>query len=511
MRASPLLVLLICMCSLLSACSFASPATDKVRHPEVAGLFYPANPDELTKTVDTLLGKAQPPNISEPLIALISPHAGYPYSGGVAAYSYALLKNRHYQRVVVIAPSHQEAFDFTSVYNGDAYATPLGMVPVDKTFAHKLAAEGGSIRLSSRGHARGGPQGEHALEVQLPFLQRTLGSFQLVPIVMGDQSYDASRALGVALARLITDSNTLIVASSDLSHFHPYAEATRIDHNTLQAIQEYDYFNLSRNLQGQVWEACGGAPIVATMIAGERLGANRIELLKYANSGDVTGDKARVVGYGALALYKSNPAKAAAPALSLTTQEKQELLQVARKSVETAVRDHRMYEPSTSSVALQQDRGAFVTLKINGQLRGCIGYIPPMQPLIDTVRDVAALAALRDPRFPPVTASELANLQYEISVLSPLQRVRDVQEVRIGEHGLVLRKGQNEGLLLPQVPVEEKWDRKTFLEETARKAGLPASAWKDANTDIFEFTAIVFSEQRLEGATPDSASTSNLR
>lgn len=507
-RPSSALILVISMCCLLCGSSCASPPSDKVRQPEVAGSFYPASPDELTKTVDGFLSKAQPPNTSEPPIALISPHAGYQYSGAVAAYSYALLKNRHYSRVVVIAPSHQEAFKFTSVYDGDAYATPLGTVPVDRAFVRKLAAEGGSIHLSSRGHDRGGSQGEHALEVELPFLQRTLGSFQLVPIVMGDQSYQASRALGIALAKLITGSDTLIVASSDLSHYHTYAEATRIDHSTLQAIQEYDYFNLSRNLQAQVWEACGGAPIVVAMIAADRLGANRIDLLKYANSGDVTGDKSRVVGYGALVLYKSGASKTVAPSLSLTSQEKQELLRVARKSVETAVREHKAYQPSTNSPDLLQDRGAFVTLKINGELRGCIGYMAPMQSLINTVRDVAALAALRDPRFPPVTASELANLQYEISVLSPLRRVHDVNDIRVGEDGLMLINGQNEGVLLPQVPVEQGWDRKTFLEETARKAGLPAHAWKDVNTDIFEFTALVFSEKRLDALLPEASSPS---
>ena len=510
-RASSALVLVISICWLLCSPSCASPASDKVRQPEVAGGFYPANPDELTKMVDGFLAKAHPANISGPIIALISPHAGYQYSGVVAAYGYALLMSHHYQRVVVIAPSHQEAFNFTSVYDGDAYATPLGMVPVDKAFVRKVVAEGGSIRLSSRGHDRGGQQGEHAVEVELPFLQRTLGTFQLVPIIMGNQSYEASRALGVTLAKLITNSDTLIVASSDLSHYHPYADATRIDHNTLQAIQEYDYFNLSRNLQAQVWEACGGAPIVATMIAAERLGANRIDLLKYASSGDVTGDKARVVGYGALALYKSSSAKATQPSFLLTTNEKQELLQVARKSVEAAVRERKIYQPSTTSAVLQQDRGAFVTLKINGELRGCIGYMAPLKSLIDTVRDVAALAALRDPRFPPVTSLEVTNLQYEISVLSPLQRVHDVKDIRVGQHGLMLINGQNEGVLLPQVPVEQGWDRKTFLEETARKAGLPASAWKDESTDIFEFTALVFSAKRLDAVVPEQPSQPTLQ
>ena len=198
-----------------------------------------------------------------------------------------------------------------------------------------------SIKLSGRGHERSGEQSEHSLEVQLPFLQRTLGQFELVPIIMGDQSYEASRALGVALAKLIGDSDTLIVASSDLSHYHPYDEASTIDHNTLHAIEAWDYFDLSRNLQSRVWEACGGGPIVAAMMAAERLGANRAELLKYANSGDVTGDRSRVVGYSAFALYKSAPTNSAAPPFSLTPKEKQELLSVARKSAETAVRERK--------------------------------------------------------------------------------------------------------------------------------------------------------------------------
>ena len=492
---------------ILLVCSIAACSQGKVRQAGVAGAFYPANPDELKNMVDGFLAKAQVPPTNDPLVALIAPHAGYPYSGGVAAFSYAALKGRKFQRVVMIAPSHYDAFPFSSVYDGDAYVTPLGSISVDKVFAAKLAAQSNSIRLSGRGHERSGEQSEHSLEVQLPFLQRTLGQFELVPIIMGDQSYEASRALGVALAKLIANSDTLIVASSDLSHYHPYDEASKIDHNTLRAIQAWDYYDLSRNLQSRVWEACGGGPIVAAMMAAERLGANRAELLKYANSGDVTGDRSRVVGYSAFALYKSAAKTALAPPFSLTPQEKQALLSVARKSAETAVRERKQYIPPPASPALEQDRGAFVTIDKNGELRGCIGYIAPLEPLIDTVRDVAAFAASRDPRFPPVTAAELGELQYEVSVLSPLRRVLDVKEIQVGQHGLLMKKGKQEGVLLPQVPVEFGWDRKTFLDETARKAGLPASAWKDPDTDIFMFTAVVFGEGRtLQSPNPDASS-----
>lgn len=469
----------------------------KVRPAAVAGTFYPADPTQLRSMIDQLLSRAQPPKIEGELIGLISPHAGYVYSGGVAAHGYALLRGMKYERVVVISPSHIDFFNFSAVYDGDAYETPLGQIPVDKEFAQQLAAADRSIRLSDRGHRVAAGQAEHALEVQLPFLQVTLGQFRLVPIVMGDQRYELCRALGVALAKTIGNSKTLIVASSDLSHYHPYAQATSLDQKTLRAIQEWDYLSLSRNFEAQVWEACGGGPIIAAMIAAERLGAKQAILAKYANSGDVTGDKSRVVGYGSVALVKpARRAQAVEPAFELSEDEQKTLLEIARKSVETAVKEHRLYEcPAPTSERLLQERGAFVTLKKHGQLRGCIGYVAPLKPLYLTVRDVAALAATRDPRFQPVKPDELPLLEYEISVLSPLRRVLSINEVQVGRDGLVVRKGDAEGLLLPQVPVEQGWDRETFLRETCIKAGLHPEAWKEPSTDIFRFTAFVFTER----------------
>jgi AmmeMemoRadiSam system protein A len=266
----------------------------------------------------------------------------------------------------------------------------------------------------------------------------------------------------------------------------------------LKAIGEYDYFDLSRNLDLRVWEACGGGPIVATMIAAERLGATEAKVLHYANSGDTTGDHSRVVGYGAVALVKAaGAAKTEDAAFSLSRAEKDALLKIARNSVETAVRTGKPYECSTGGLeTLAQERGAFVTLTRNGQLRGCIGYVAPLKPLYLTVRDVARLAALRDTRFHPVTAAELGELRYEISVLSPLHRVGDIQEIRIGQHGLLIHTSSREGLLLPQVASDEKWDRAQFLEEVCYKAGLPGRAWQSAEADLFRFTALVFSERK---------------
>jgi AmmeMemoRadiSam system protein B/AmmeMemoRadiSam system protein A len=475
--------------------------SQKVRQAAVAGSFYPADPKELSAMIDDMLAHAAPPHFDGPILAAVAPHAGYVYSGPVAAWTYAALKGHKYARVVVIAPSHFESFDFTSVYEGDAYSTPLGTIQVDKEFAHRLAKMSSTIHLSTRGHDPTSAGGEHALEVQLPWLQKVLGDFQLVPIVMGDQSYESSRALGVALAKMIQaekkNGDTLILASSDLSHYHPYDEAEKIDHKTLHALQSWDYFSMSQNFQTRVWEACGGAPIVAAMIAAERMGANKAEVLQYANSGDTSGDHSRVVGYSADLFVKAPLASAEQAAFSLTDQEKAELLSLARKSAEYAVQAGKLYDPPPSaSETLNRENGAFVTLTEGGMLRGCIGYTSPIKPLNITVRDTASFAALRDPRFRPVSASELSLLSYEISVLSPLRRVTDIEQIKVGRDGLLMKNGDSEGLLLPQVPVEQKWDRQTFLEQTCAKAGMKHDCWKEEDTDIFSFTAVVFSEHK---------------
>jgi len=477
----------------------------KTRPAYVAGGFYPADPAVLGKTLDEFLAKAPPAKSDTPPVAIICPHAGYEFSGQVAAYSYALIKGKKFERVVVIAPSHYEAFPFASIYDGDAYSTPLGTVPVDKAFAARLVGLSPLIQISGRGHGEVQGHGEHALEDELPFLQRVLGDFKLVPIVMGDQSYEICRAVGVSLAKAIGGSNTLIVVSSDLSHYHTYDEAVSMDHQTLKGIEEWDYLSLSRNFETRVWEACGGGPIVAGMIAAERLGARRAIILKYANTGDVTGDKSRVVGYGAAALVKDSArAENKAPSFSLNGKEKEALLRIARTSVETAVKDHKLYECSAGGLErLAEARGAFVTLKEHGELRGCIGYMSPVKQLCMTVRDVAALAAVEDHRFPPVTPAELGRLEYEISVLSPMRRVLDIQEIKVGKHGLLIKKGDKEGVLLPQVPVEQNWDRKRFLEEVCLKAGLPRETWKEEDADLFLFSALVFNEHVSAPLTED--------
>lgn len=494
----------VCVVAALTLAVYAADAKKPggTRPAAVAGSFYPGDPAVLEETVDGLLNGATASRVESPVVALISPHAGYPYSGAVAAEAYAQIRGRGISRVVVISPCHVESFQGASVFDGDAYATPLGIVPVDEEFAERLAAASPLITRSGKGHrtnAQG--RGEHALEIQLPFLQRALGEFKLVPVVMGDQRYETCRALGTGLASLINDHHTLIVASSDLSHFHPYDAAVQMDSKVVKAIKNRDFFCLSRNFASREWEACGGGPIVAAMMAAARLGANNAVILKYANSGDVArGDRERVVGYVSAVLVEEKGTSGAGPGAeeyNLKPEEKNRLLEIARASVEKSVRTGKAYDASPGTEkhpALLEERGAFVTLNKGGQLRGCIGYVFPIEPLCVTVRDVAMAAALRDRRFDPVSKDELADIEYEISVLSPLRLMTDPNEIQIGKHGLLVKKGSSEGLLLPQVAGTRAWDRVTFLEQTCWKAGLPPDTWKDGETDVYMFTALVFGE-----------------
>lgn len=482
----------------LFRCSNAQEQT--IRQAGVAGAFYPKDARKLEIMIDEFLENVSNPKLAGDVFAIISPHAGCVYSGQVAAYGYSTLRNQQIDRVIVISPSHIESFSGVSVYNGDAYETPLGKIQTDIEFAKNLTEQNKLIFLSGKGHNQVlSGRMEHAIEVQLPFLQRVIPEFTLVPIIIGDQSYETCRALGIALSGLIEDSKTIIVASSDLSHYHDYNTAIEKDKKVLNAILEWDFFNLSRNLDSRIWEACGGGPIVATMIAAEKSGINFVKLLKYANSGDVeVGDKNRVVGYSSFTFYKSGKSyKDNFSDFILSKPEQQKLLEIAKKSVNEIVVNNNLLELNSSEFeSLNLDRGAFVTLKKDGHLRGCIGYTSAVQPLNQTVRNAAVSAAVKDYRFSPVTKEELDDLEFEISVLSPFRLVTNTNQIQIGKHGLFIKNGNAGGLLLPQVATENNWDLNTFLQQTCRKAGLYPNAWKDNKTDIFKFSAFIFGEKK---------------
>jgi len=240
------------------------------------------------------------------VLGLMVPHAGYVYSGQIAAYGYKLIEGTPIRSAVVVSPSHMEFFQFASVFSGDAYETPLGILPVDRTLIDKIISDDGLVQRSDRGHLQDHlPQREHALEVQLPFLQSALGDISIVPIVMGDQSWEVCEALGKALAPVIAMRDVVVVASSDLSHFHSYEEAERLDGKFRDILETMDPEALFQAVRDRECEACGAGPVIAMLIAGRTAGAVSCRILRAANSGDVTGDRHSVVGYTAAALFGS--------------------------------------------------------------------------------------------------------------------------------------------------------------------------------------------------------------
>ncbi len=467
---------------------------EEIRPPAVAGSFYPADPPTLSRQVREFLNRAPKEEIPGEIVALISPHAGYLYSGQVAAQAFKLIEGRSFEAVVVVAPSHRVHFQGASVYDRGGFETPLGIIPVDKELCRKIMAESEILRFLPQGHSQ-----EHSLEVQLPFLQEALGKFSLVPIVIGDQSFATCRKTGEAIARGVKGKNVLLVASTDLSHFHPYDRAVKIDQVLLEDIRAFDPQKLQQNLESGKGEACGGGPVIAVMIASKELGANESKVLGYRNSGDVTGDRSGVVGYTAAVLYrnpgpaeKAGARKKAGISLGLQEEEKKTLRRIAQSAIEGKLRGARSSPAESLTFNLQENRGAFVSLHKSGRLRGCIGQIVPAKPLYQTIEDMAVAAAFDDPRFEPLSPKELKDLELEISVLTPMERLKNADEIEIGKHGLYIKKGFSSGLLLPQVAAEYGWDRTTFLEETCRKAGLPRNAWKEKGTEIYLFSADIF-------------------
>lgn len=467
----------------------------------VAGMFYPGSAGELTKTLAELFSRAKKIPLPGRPLMLVAPHAGYAYSGLTAAYAYKQLSGHDYDTVVIISPSHTVFFQGASVFDGDAYETPLGPVPIDKELSQKIASINPSVFLSTKGHSGGGNRGEHALEVHLPFLQHILGKFKLVAIVMGEQEESNNRALGEVLASALSETNSLIVASTDLSHFYSAKEAERLDSAVRDAIESFNPDKVIRTLASGKGEACGGGPVAAAMIAAKRLGGEEIKITHYSNSGDTTGDYSEVVGYLSAVVTTSKEApkrpdtigtRPARDPNRLTDEDKKYLLDLARRTIEAKVHDKPIPSDVPDSRLLKENRGAFVTIKINGQLRGCIGMIRAAKPLYETVREMAISAAFEDPRFVELHPDELDRIEVEISALTPLTRVRDLNDIEVGTDGLMIKLEYHSGLLLPQVATEQGWDRTTFLEQTCLKAGLPKNSYKDPHAEIYKFSADVF-------------------
>ena len=475
-----------------------------IREPAVAGLFYPSDKAELSRAIDHYLAGARPEPIPN-LKALICPHAGYEYSGPVAATGYKLLVGREYRTVILMAPSHYARLSGASVSRANVFRTPLGDVPIsDKArglaklnpfaleSAEMVQRPGWWTQSSRKAPASGEDTAhtwEHSDEVQVPFLQKTLKSFELLPIVFGD--VDPESAARVLAGQI--DDQTLLIASSDLSHYHSYAEAKELDTRCVKAVCALDLAQMATQ------EACGEKPIL-TLMHLARMKGWQARLLDQRTSGDTAGDKGRVVGYAAIAFYA--PTNSAAKA-QFGEPERKRLLELVRTTLKEVVTNGRLPEVRTNGLpaSFLEPKGCFVTLTRRGELRGCIGHIVPIEPLYRAVMDNARSAAVRDPRFPAVTADELAGLEVEVSVLTEPKPLtfRSPEELlarlRPHEDGVILAMEGRSATFLPQV-WEQIPDKAEFLSHLARKAGCDASAWRRAGTTVSTYQVEAFKESK---------------
>ena len=485
MQRAIILVLLACLATLASCKEDKAPEQkmEHVREPVFAGSWYPADSSDLSEMIDDYLRKVEKRDLEGHLVGLWVPHAGYSFSGGVAAHAFKQLENKEYETVIVMGPSHRYPLAGISICDRGFYKTPLGLVPIDTVVAAQLKAGSNRIYYVPQAHAN-----EHCIEIELPFLQKTLGSFKLVPVLVGNPSMQEVKDFVEVLIDVLGAQGRLLVLSADLSHYHPYKEAQALDRACLEAVQSLDAAELIQRVSSRQTEVDAPGAATAMIMALKAVGAEKATLLKYANSGDVMGDKSRVVGYAALAVTVPPW-----PGAELTPTHKKELMNIARRSIEAVVQGKTIPSFRQDHPILRKNCGAFVTINKKGMLRGCIGYVLPTMPLYEAVSQAAVSAATKDGRFPPVSPGELSELELEISVLTPPRPVKDTTEIEVGRDGLIIRKGLRSGLLLPQVASSRKWDRITFLQETCRKAGLPRDEWK-SGAQIYTFSAIVFGE-----------------
>ncbi len=474
------------------------------REPVVSGRFYAKTRKELEQELADLFSKAEkltafrvPEN--QTIKAIICPHAGYLFSGVVAASAYRFLRQRtEIRRVLLIGSSHHVLFRGASVYYEGHYKTPMGRTPVDQTVAHQLLQKSELFQYNRQAHEL-----EHTLEVQLPFLQTVLKEgFTIVPIVLGSVDDTLAEQLAESLQSFFFDRETLVVISTDLSHYPNYNDAVKLDALTIEALctndarrflhqlrdnEQKDYPNLSTSM-------CGWTSVLTLLHLTQGRANLHYHPILYQNSGDIPvyGDKHRVVGYQSVVITQED--EAATVPFSLSEQEQHLLLDMARQSIIGSLNgESRNVEEQYNLPNLQRKLGAFVSVYVHEELRGCIGRIETQSALQSTIRDMAVSAACHDSRFAPIRTEELNDLKIEISVLSPLHKIDDISEIDPKQHGILIRKGLHSGTFLPQVGRRTGWCTEELLSRCAEgKAGLGRNGWRDA--DIFIYEALVFKE-----------------
>lgn len=468
--------------------------TPVVRPATQANRFYTGNPEELSQEVDSFLALHSSRTTYQNVAALIVPHAGYYFSGNVAASAYMTLNpKKSYKRIFLLGPSHHEWLNGASVNSKvDYYATPLGNVKVDRETAQQLIDADSVFSYKAAAHAQ-----EHCLEVQLPFLQRRLDEVPpIVPIIISTNDYSKLKRMAEMLRPYFTDDNLFII-SSDFSHYPSYEDAYEVDTKTGKAIETGDVEQLIATIENNAdsgkrnlaTSACGEFPIITLILM---LNHNyEIKHLMYQNSGDIDNhDHSRVVGYHAFAFLRKQISETE---FTLTDADKKQLKEIALQSIKDSLDSKPIARPTLHSQLsiLNSKCGAFVSLHKYGRLRGCIGHFGEDYPLHEIVAEMARAAAFEDPRFTPVTREELDDIDIEISVLTPMRRIQSIDEFELHRHGIYIRKGFRSGTFLPQVADEVNWTKEEFIGHCSQdKAGLGWDGWRDAELYVYE--AIVF-------------------
>lgn len=467
-----------------------------VRESAVAGAFYPADKNSLTTQLKTLLASTKQLNEKNTLRVLIVPHAGYDYSGQVAAWGFKQLEEKKFSRIIILGVSHHAYFSKAAIFNQGLWKTPLGSVAIDEDLANNLINQSNLLEANLEVHTE-----EHSLEVEVPFLQQVLANFKIVPILLGHSDNEVLEVLAQAIANNF-DEQTLLVISSDLSHYPAFDIANKVDKETTDSILTGDVNKFDQKINENINQpgvdtcACGADAIKVGMLVAKKLAIGSIQLINYANSGNISGDKSRVVGYASIGFYDKDLELSPLGGSELDKSQQKQLLEIARQTLENYLKDKKIPEFDIKDDVLNQKLGAFVTLRKNGKLRGCIGEFEPKIPLYQVVQNKAIDAAVHDPRFYPLESSELKAINIEISVLSPKTKISDWQKIELGKHGVVIMRDTRGGTFLPQVAQETGWDLETFLANLcSQKAGLPTDCYKDPNVAIYVFTAQVFEEE----------------
>ena len=472
-----------------------------VRPATQANRFYTGDAKALAQEVDSFLNNVQSSmfHVQSSTAAVIVPHAGYYYSGNVAAAAYRSIPvDKTYKRIFLLGPSHHEWLDGASVNTeADYYATPLGEVKVDHETALQLTTTNDTNSDSVFFYRPKAHDREHCLEVQLPFLQRRFGADlpPIIPIIISTNDFQKLKRMADVLKPYFNDENLFII-SSDFSHYPSYEDACEADALTGKAIESgsVEEFigaietNARSGKRDLATSACGQFAIITLMLMLD--GQYEVRHLMYQNSGDISGDRDRVVGYHAFAILRKDSTD-----FTISDEDKRLLKNIALTSIRDSLDGKGMAAANsqlyTLNSTLRSKCGAFVSLHKHGRLRGCIGHFGEDVPLYEIVAAMARAAAFEDPRFDPVRRNELDDLDIEISVLTPMRRIHSLDEFELHRHGIYIRKGFRSGTFLPQVADEVNWTKEEFVGHCSQdKAGLGWDGWKDAELYVYE--AIVF-------------------